>query len=45
MQRLFRIVLASPGDVAAEREATDRVVRELNRSIAPHIDFEIRLDA
>jgi hypothetical protein len=43
MPRLFRIVLASPGDVNAERDAASRVVEELNRTIAPHVDYEIKL--
>ncbi len=43
MPRQFRIVLASPGDVASERDAVSRVVQELNRTVAPHVDHELRL--
>jgi hypothetical protein len=36
-------VLASPSDVDSERQAASRVVEELNRTIAPHVDYDIRL--
>ena len=32
---LVRVVVVSPGDVAAEREAVVSVVEELNRRVAP----------
>jgi hypothetical protein len=41
--RLFRIVVASPGDVKAERDALDQVVDELNRTTAADRDLRIEL--
>ena len=42
MVRTIRIVVASPGDVKAERDTVDQVVAELNRGIAAV--FESRLE-
>jgi hypothetical protein len=40
--QILRIVVASPGDVQAERDALTTVVEELNRGIAP--DRSLRLE-
>jgi chromosomal replication initiator protein len=39
----FRVVVASPGDVAAERKALQEVVTELNLTAAPHLGCQIVL--
>src|SRR6266436_6334807 len=40
--KIVRIVVASPGDVQAEREVVSRVVEELNHSVGP--DRSLRLE-
>jgi hypothetical protein len=41
--RVLRVVIASPGDVAAERDIAAAVLEDLNRSIAA--DRGVRLEA
>ena len=41
MANVFRVFLASPGDVPAEREALSRVVDEVNVTTAPLVDCRL----
>lgn len=41
--RFFKIFLASPGDTDAERQAADRVVDEINKSIGSRDNFRLEL--
>lgn len=40
---IVRVFLASPGDVSKERNKTEQVVSELNRSVAPQLGIMIEL--
>lgn len=40
---LIRVFLASPGDVALEREAARRVIEETGRTVAPHLGVSIEM--
>jgi hypothetical protein len=41
--RVIRVIVVSPGDVAAERKRLAMVVEELNRGLAPALGVEITL--
>ncbi len=41
--RIVRIVLSSPGDVTAERDAFAKVVEELNRGTAAELGLRLEL--
>jgi len=41
--QLLKLVVASPGDVPAEREAMKEIVADLNKIIIPQFDLELRL--
>lgn len=43
MTQIFRVFIASPGDVPTERDALSRAVEEVNMTTAPH--FNCRLEA
>ena len=43
MTNIFRVFLASPGDVPTERDALTRAIEEVNQTIAPN--FKCRLEA
>jgi hypothetical protein len=40
---LLRVVVASPGDVQAERDLLSLIIEELNRGVAPSRGFRLEV--